>query len=387
MKNLSLLKKLLFSTCLLLIPLLIAYGLTGAYRAQALYSYAKGQSRGWRNPVYRSDPKLGWVPVPGARSAHTFPVGPDIPMQFDSEGFRVPIGEQRANRSRPLILALGCSFTYGDACLAEDTFPHKVAQALGGTELNAGVCSYGLAQMMLLAERLVPQYSPDYVLIQYSPWLFDRAVVHLAPIRFSYACNPFFADTPAGGVEICPPVFSTCDIDLSQWRASQRGPLDFSSFFLRRALPLFVHNDVSILSYRARRAMGFIKKPTRNRGEVLRFVYGRIRDLCSQNGSLPLIVILGDSPAEVSIPNEIRELGMPIINAHASLISSLPEPTDNAYSRAYAHFNGSPPICVDGHPNPRAHTLIAESIIYHIRALPPLPLKNKNNAKDGGATN
>lgn len=382
MKNFPPWKKLLFSICLLLISLLIGYGLTVTGRAWSLYSYAKGLSRGWRSPAYRSDPELGWVPMPGARSAHAFPTGPDIPMQFDADGFRIPVGEQRPNRrSRPLILALGCSLTYGDACAAEDTFPHKVAQALGGTELNAGVCSYGLAQMMLLAERLIPQYSPDYVLIQYSPWLFDRATAHFAPTYFSYASSPFFADTHAGGVEIRPPVFSNYDLDLSPWRVSRRGPLDFMSFLLRGALPLFVHDDLSILSYRARCAAGLIKKPTRNRGAVLKIAYGRMQALCSQNKSLPLIVILGNSSAAVPVPDELRELGMPLVNAHAALISSLSEPTDDAYGRAYGHFRGSPPVCVDGHPNPRAHTLIAESIVDHIRALQPLTRKKQNGAQ------
>lgn len=369
MKDLSFRKKLLFSICLLLIPLLMVYGLSVLYRAKPFYSYAKNPSRGWRSPVYCPDPKLGWVPIPGIRSAHTFPTGPDIPMGFDADGFRIPVNGQTTGRKKPLVLALGDSFTYGDACLAEDTFPHKVAQSLGGTELNAGVCSYGLAQMMLLAERLIPQYSPDYVLIQYSPWLFDRAATHFAPTYFSYAPNPFFADTPAGGLEICPPVFSSCDIDLSPWRASRKGPLDFASFLLRRALPLFIHNDVNILSYRARSALGLIKKPSGNRGEVLKTAYGRILALCSQNKSSPLIIILGNSSAVVPVPDELRALGMPLVNAHASLISSLAEPTDNAYRQAYAHFRGSPPVCVDGHPNPRAHTLIAKAVVDYIRAI------------------
>ena len=223
--------------------------------------------------------------------------------------------------------------------------------------------------MMLLAERLIPQYSPDYVLIQYSPWLFDRATTYFAPTYFSYAFNPFFADAHTGGVEIRPPVFSNYEIDLTPWRVSRRGPLDFASFLLRGALPLFVHNDVSIISYRVRYAAGLIKKPTRNRGAVLKIAYGRIQALCSQNKSLPLIVIVGNSSAEVPVPEELRELGMPLVNAHALLVSSLPEPTDDAYHRAYGHFRGSPPVCVDGHPNPRAHTLIAKAIVDYIRTI------------------
>ncbi|MFA5043514.1 MAG: hypothetical protein WC381_01160 [Kiritimatiellia bacterium] len=461
-EKLSSRKKLLFSICLALFTLFLAHGLTVVYRAQPLYSYVKGPARGWRSPAFRSDPELGWAPIPGARSAHTFPIGPDIPMRLDADGFRVPLGErvrpsatmpfyrtastpdglseldqgcscgsieplcfkfpmhqgrsrggatfscsrgggprrsperslgdavaaegihaltgaatriqipiqQGANRRRPLILAIGCSFTYGDACLAEDTFPHKVAQALGGTELNAGVCSYGLAQMLLLAERLIPRYAPDYVLIQYSPWLVDRAILHFGPTYFSYACNPFFADASAGGVELCPPVFSNYefDIDFSPWRASPRGPLDFASFLLRRALPLCVHNDVTILSYRTRRALGLVRPPTQNRGAVLKTVYGRIQALCAQNGARPLIVVLGDSVSEITVPKEISALEMPVANAHAALIAALSEPKADAYRQAYAHFRGSPPVSVDGHPNPHAHTLIAGAIVDYIRA-------------------
>lgn len=368
MKNISLRKKLLFSIGLSLLALLIAYGLIVTYRAQSLYAYAKGHSRGWLTPVFRSDPALGWTPMPGISSAHTFPIGPDIPTQFDTDGFRIPAGQQGTKRNRPLILAIGCSFTYGDACLAEDTFAHKVAQSLGGTELNAGVCSYGLAQMMLRAEQLIPRYTPDYVLIQYSPWLVDRATIHFAPTYFAYAFNPFFADTPAGGVEICPPAFSNYDVDLSPWRASPKGPLDFLSFLLRRATPLLLHDDASILSYRARCAMGLIKPPAKNRGAVLKTAYRRIQALCAQNKARPLIVVLGDSSAEIPIPKELSDLGMPMVNAHALLIADLPKPTAEAYHQAYGHFRGSPPVCVDGHPNPYAHTLIAKAIVDYIRA-------------------
>jgi hypothetical protein len=73
------------------------------------------------------------------------------------------------------VLALGCSFTYGAATNAENTYPYLVGQRLAGTTRNAGVSSYGLSQMMILAKRLVPAYKPDYLLVQYSPWLVDRS--------------------------------------------------------------------------------------------------------------------------------------------------------------------------------------------------------------------
>ncbi|MCX6357372.1 MAG: hypothetical protein NT045_05790 [Candidatus Aureabacteria bacterium] len=244
-----------------------------------------------------------------------------------------------------------------------------VAESLGGTELNAGVCSYGLAQMLLLAERLIPDYSPDYVLVQYSPWLVDRATSHFAPTYYSYAPNPFFADAPSGRVELQPPVFLPYDIDLSPWRSSERGILDFTSFLFRAALPLFVHDDVNMLQYRVRLAVGQIKKPTTNRTEVVRTVYGRMQSLCSEHGAALLVVVLGSSSEAVSIPDELRELGIPTVDAHAALLSSLSESGTNDYITAYGHFRGSPPVLVDKHPNPRAHALIAKVIIDSISAV------------------
>jgi hypothetical protein len=363
-------KQLLFFGCTLILLLGIVYALLFAYRSQRLYAYVKSQSRGWRTPAYCKDAELGWSPIPGVRSAHTFPIGPDIPMQFDDDGFRVPVGEQRKDRGRPLILALGCSFTYGDACYAEETFPHKVAGLLGGTELNAGGCSYGLAQMLLLAERLIPKYSPDYVIVQYSPWLVDRATAHFAPSYFSKAPNPFFADTHTGQVELQPPVFQRYDIDLSPWRTSERGVLEFTSFLFRAALPLFVHDDARYLLYRFRLAVGQVHEPTKNRTEVVRTVYGRIQALCSECGAIPVVVVLGYKIEPVPIPPELLETGLPVADAQALLLSSLPESTEIAYGAAYRHFRGSPPVCVDDHPNDRAHTLIAESIVDCIRSLP-----------------
>ena len=152
-----------------------SYLLLIGQRAFSAYSFLKSDHLGFRGQVHRADPELGFAAVPGAQGFHVFPVGPPFPMRYDAEGFRIPASQAPdAVRRRPLVLALGCSFTYGDGCRAEDVYPQLVAAELGGTALNAGKCAYGLSQMLLLARRLIPQYKPDYVLVQFSTWLPGR---------------------------------------------------------------------------------------------------------------------------------------------------------------------------------------------------------------------
>jgi hypothetical protein len=45
----------------------------------------------------------------------------------------------------------------------------------------------------------------------------------------------------------------------------------------------------------------------------------------------------------------------------------LAEKTDECYARQYKHWRGSPPTQIDHHPNPLAHSVIAEEIVRAIK--------------------
>ena len=341
--------------------LLIGLGYLGsvAVRARGLFSDVRGGRHGVSGVIHRPDRELGFAAIPGARGEHVLPVGSPIPTQYDEHGFRVPLGEERRELVRPYYLTLGCSYTYGEACEAQEAYSHVLAQQLGGTELNAGVCAYGLSQMLLRGQKLIPEWKPEFVVVQYSPWLTRRATTCFAPTHAFRLPVPYFADAEDGAVILCPPVFSCREsIDFSPYEESGGGS-GYASFLLEVGLPLFVHDDWHYLAFRAASALNFVPSPTQRLDVVVAHVYGAIRDLCREHGAKMIVVVLGRGPWPVEIPPELFALEVPILDAQAELIALLPTPDEASYRSEYGHYRGEPPVYVDWHPNPRAHALIA----------------------------
>ena len=110
--------------------------------------------------LYAHDSRLGWVPSANAAKrtwdkfdVHTLDDG------IRSNGNLLPA------KSRPLILAVGDSFTFGDDVADTDTWPAFLQRLTGYRVLNAGVSSYGFDQTVLRAEGLAPKYKPDILIV------------------------------------------------------------------------------------------------------------------------------------------------------------------------------------------------------------------------------
>ncbi len=375
-------RRLLFSTVSVLIPVavfVLAYMGYAAHKSAPLYDYIKTNQRGWKGHVHRADTVLGFAPAPNSAGAEVFPIEPNIPMRYDEKGFRVPVEVEAISRQRPLILALGCSFTYGAAVRAQNAFPHLVGLSLNGTSKNAGVCGYGLSQMLILARRLVPTYQPDYLLVQYSEWLVDRVQMPFAPFYFGEVPTPFLY-LKDGRLVMHPPVFLTklLDLPIDRYRNTPRNWMDGLSFYLHVGLPLSAHDDFNMFKYGSAKSMGLIPDPANSRKDLVRYVYKKIDDAAKAHGSRTVIVILGNEGAPV-VPNE--ELFPPdaiLVNAQDALLGQLSDPDSANYLKEYAHWRGSPPTLVDNHPNEKAHRIIADAVVSAIRqAGTKLPDKNQ----------
>lgn len=325
-------------------------------------THQESKQRGFKGKVHQADPELGFSPIPNSQGRHVFPVGESIPMEYDSGGFRVPAGKIRPDPSpRPLVLALGGSFTYGDANFAEDTFPYLVAQALDGTEINAGVCSYGLTQMQLLAKRLIPEIKPDIVLVQYSDWLVDRAMEPFAPVYFGRIPVPYFYSDDQGKLTIHPPVFlSRLPAPRNTDRDAPHGLAKRIASMTAEKSPRCLYDVYHMTRFHIRKFLGKIPAPEHGKIKVLEQVYGKIFDLCQNNKATMVIVSMrsrhaGHLELLASMKGVIFVDTLPVLNAN------LKNPTKNLFEREY--FLWREGICVDSHPNAKEHQIMADAIV------------------------
>ena len=107
------------------------------------------------------DPRLGWSAIPGSSGTLL-----GKPFSFTELGTR----EQNRDRppaTGPLIVALGDSMTEGYAVGNDETWPAHLERLTGRRVLNAGVRGYGLDQMVLRAERIIPELKPSTVVLAF----------------------------------------------------------------------------------------------------------------------------------------------------------------------------------------------------------------------------
>ncbi len=369
-------KKFLFAGIVWIVCTLLLYTASIGWRSYRRYAQLKTHQRGWKVPIHESDPQLGFRLIPGVETDELLPDGPLIPTRIDSRGFRVPVDPSRfATGKRPLVMTFGCSFTFGAACAAEDTYPQLVARELGGECVNAGVCSYGLTQMLIRARQLIPRQRPGIVIAQYSPWLVDRAMSLYAPTTFGLQPSPYFTRTDAGGLIIAPPVFTRSSVDPTRYRDTPRSFGDFASFLFSVGVPSLVHDDsLGTLTW-AKQKTGLMPAPTRQRQAVVDAVYGEFDKLCQQVGARLVIVIL-----EEVIPVRERDAldaatHAIVVDAYSEMVLRMPVREPTVYEKLYCHWRGDPPVLVDYHPNARAHKIIAAEIT---KALETSPVGSKN---------
>ncbi len=360
-----------FVAVIFLLQVGAAFALWGgyvAYRSSVVYQYLKRNERGLMGKVARVDSDLGYAIVPNSLGAMTFPIGDNLPVEHDENGFRIPVGAStEALPVRPVIMALGCSCTYGETIPAEQAFPFLVGRGLGGSVRNAGVFGYGLAQMLILARRLIPVYKPDYLLVQYSPWLGRRARTPFAPSYFGRVPVPYFGEQ--GGITLHAPLFSTMlfDLPIDKYRGTPPGIQDAASFFWKVGLPLAVHDHFHMAVAGAKSYSGRSPKPARPESNVEQFVYSQIGKTAREHGARMVVVIVPSNTTPPSILRETFPSDVIVVDPHPALLSRLPTKDDATYHKYYCSWRGSPPRMVDLHPNASAHRLIADEILSSLR--------------------
>jgi len=359
-------KKLFLAFSAFLLAAVLSYCASIPVRSLLVYLTVKRDHRGWSERYFQKNELLGFTAIPNSQAEETFRKGPDVPSRFDGNGFRIPLKKPHPPGRRPLILALGDSFTFGAACLAEESYPYLLAEQLQGSEINAGQYGSGLAQMVLLAQRIVPRVRPDYVIVQYSPWLVQRALSPWGPTQFVKLPQPFFVRGPDGSLTIYPPVFEVFDdFTLGEYRQGDGGAIEFLHFTRNVTFPFLLHDDWNMLKYGFRRAARKIPSPFDDPNALVQQVYMSLAKLSEQHNSEMLILLMGCSYGEM--PESFKGLGVTVVDGRASLCNRLETKSSEAYGQQYWHWYGDPPELIDTHPNANAHKIYAEVLERAIR--------------------
>ncbi len=381
----SLPKGLLWAGWWVLVVYSASWGYGVARQIDVLYRFYKS-GVGLEGRLFAADARLGHRGIPNASGAHVYtPEGlthKHIPIQLDSLGFRTTSTPYPTHQADSLALFLGCSFTWGDYAAAEKTYAARVAQGLGVRYLNAGTSAYGLAQMLQLAEDLIPKERPQVVFTQFSPWLADRARFIFYPTAYGVMPFPYVYESPAGTALHAPLFLSgSYQPESDYFKTSPASPGDKLAFIRKIGFPMIILDGWKQTWALWRLKLGLIPGAVQDNAQIERFVYHRIAELCRQYGARLVVVNIGGFSYESGearfknhydrarfrqtlSPDDYRPITF--VDADSALRSTLRRPAD--YSQ-YVLWDkaGKDSVIFDLHPNPETHRRIAETVLNTLR--------------------
>ena len=256
----------------------------------------------------------GW---PGQRYHETigYETTPGFETQWDTYyckhhelGYRVAKSDSASEVVPGGILAIGGSFTFGDAVESEEAFPAVAAGALGLLVYNYGVGSYSYASVLLqlrdLEERgVLEKLAPSVILLGAGNWLIDRSLSPLFPtygLPFGYA---FIGRQGDGLAVLPPPSFYAID---NFWKLADRyypSGTDFKDTRLTfsRFAMMFAHTPRVL----AARAAGKFRYGPGKSGisseELYQFVFGEIEAVAQKHGAQLVVLWMPYSNMELDL--------------------------------------------------------------------------------------
>ena len=349
-----------------------------------LYSYYK-KNIGILGDVFMADDTLGHRGVPNGSGVSIFSLENrqiSVPIQLNNEGFRIPVKAQNVN-SDTLMIFLGCSFTWGDYSLAEENYSSQAIDLLKYKSLNCGTDAYGLAQILILAERKIPQHRPKIVSVQYSPWLADRARFMFFPSAHGVMPFPFVTKNEDAKFYVHEPFFrsSLYNPEYKYYKTSPVSSADKFSFFFKVGFPVAILDSWKQHIAQWKMTLGILPTAESDNQKIEKYVYERIYELCKQNGARMVVLNIGgfgysdeqrmsnhhDRKHFNETMNSELVKNVTFIDADSVLRAGI-KPNEN-YSKyvQWGKVNKTDSILYDNHPNPMAHKIIAKSLVEGIK--------------------
>ncbi len=365
-------KKIIFILICIIIFLFVFLLFDIKGKTNLLHEYCSTENLGGtKGKVFEIDDKLGYRPIANSFGFQTFPVGEDIPIHFDENGFRTPVNdESRFSKNQKVdIIFFGCSFTYGSGCYAEETFPYIVASRKELNYINAGVPGYGLSQMLILARRLIPKYKPKIVIIQYSPWLIGRSTDIYGPSFLGLVPNPYFTFN-GKNYNIQDPAFNAQVFALDREVLKRKYANNYIAFFINVALPFYISDFINYFKVKVKILLSPKLMPAKNQKQVEKLVYIEMVKLINDNGGKAIILNLGDKAYTAKSKNLFeKNMQVDFAEADSLLDNYLSRSASKNFRKEFCiwKFNGKDSVLVDPHPNPNTHEIIATSILLKLK--------------------
>jgi hypothetical protein len=336
------------------------------------YHILKISKRGWVGDIYQSDELLGYQHTPNFDGFRNVPYLPQIPVQLDESGNRIIEDESFTLKKETSILFLGCSFTFGDACATDETFAFQTGAITGYKSINAGVCGYGLTQMFLKAQELLPKHQPTYTVVQYSPWIVDRAMYPFSPNMIGKVPTPM-ARVENDSLIFHAPVFKSLvfKLPIDSYILGPASWFEKMQFAVQVGIPLVIYDTYQVGIYRLKEFFGKIKlQDFSQSAEVASAFYQSFQTLCEVQNSQLVVLVLGHPyPTQDALYKRLlADERIIVVNADEALWSKLNPKTQENYDKTYKHWSelDGQPIMVDEHPNAKAHRIIAEEIVQAV---------------------
>ena len=311
-----------------------------------------GEGR-WR--AMQPDERLGYGPRPGYSG--TDQVGHQL-LTFDADGLRV----NDRNDSPPLqdtapALVVGDSYAMGQEVANDQTLAAHLQGLLHRPVLNGGVSGYGLDQVVLRAEALVPAFRPDTLLVS-----FIADDVRRSEQRILWGIDKPYFDVAGGAlvlrnVPVPPPTAATEPLD------PVRRVLGYS---------FLVHTMMRRLRMTAWwvRGQAMHAEPAHDKGpEVACLLMDRLQRLGRTHGMRVLVVAqytpnawwreLSTLAVETRVANDVlacaRQSGLETLDTRGAVEAAV---RADGFERYY----------VGGHMNDTGNRLTAELVARHLGA-------------------
>ena len=255
-----------------------------------------------------------------------------------------------------------------------------VSESNGVGYINAAVSAYGLSQMYLLAERLIPLYRPRFVVLQRSSWLPYRGIDPFNRVDQGLLTVPYFSN-PSENPRLIYPIEKSLVFELVKAKESGKLSSSMLQFLFGFGFSYVVKEHFLYVKARLRMLLNQSLQPATDVAQVEQIVYKRISDIAFANGSFPVVLSVGYRRNDAPKLSFLGEGRRPMfINADSLLVGQLgidemlnptPEEYDLIYDRAYSHWrvSDSDSTLIDTHPNETAHRIISESICKSLTKL------------------